>query len=384
MIAFLIQSLDVRGGTHKQFLKLLDYVAAQNEDFCVITKHVDWEKTYPEFRKYSSRIRILEEVTARSRGVLARCKSTIMTRRRLKVLLRDVDVANIHDCGYECLLPAFKGIHTVWQINDLDPAFRVGVFSRVKDSYSKLAIRSIILHGLRYVDGITVNVTKNAERVKKCMHRDAKVLYCGVEPVGLRHDMAVSFGRFDKRKVNLLSSGVWFPYRNYESQVEAVKLLVERGYDVRLSIIGATNLAPGYVQKIERMIAGYGLNDRIEICGMVDEKRFRELHEQADMFLFVNVDQSWGLAVFEAMSCGLPVIVSESVGATEILHDGVDTLFVNPKSPEAIAVKIEALMTDRELYTRISATAAQFHHRYTWDKAYSAPMLGLLKEFAEK
>lgn len=74
------------------------------------------------------------------------------------------------------------------------------------------------------------------------------------------------------------------------------------------------------------------------------------------------------------------MIVSESVGATEILHDGVDSLFVNPKSPEAIAGRIENLMDDRSLYTRISDTASRFHQQYTWDKAYSAPMLKLLKK----
>lgn len=384
MIAFLIFDLNVRGGTHKQFLKLIEYAESQGEPFFIVTRCLDLDKTYPEFRKYADRIRVLEDEPAGSRSVVARCRRTLRMRKRLAAMIKDADVINIHDCGFEFLLPAFKGKRVVWQINDLYYVFLTGVSAGGHLSLRGRAMRSIILHGLKYVDEITVNVTKNAERVKKCMHRDAKVLYCGVEPVGLRHDMAVSFGRFEERRVNLLSSGVWFPYRNYEAQVETVKLLVERGYDVHLSIIGTTNLAPGYVQKIERMIAGYGLNDRIEICGMVDEKRFKELHEQADMFLFVNVDQSWGLAVFEAMSCGLPVIVSESVGATEILHDGVDTLFVNPKSPEAIASKIEALMTDRELYTRISSTAAQFHHQYTWDKAYSATMLGLLKTVAEK
>ena len=380
MIAFLIMNLDVRGGTHKQFLKLIEYTAAQGEPFFIVTRSLDYDKTYPEFRKYSHLIRVLEDEPAGSRSVLARCMRTLRLRKRLAAMVADADVVNIHDCGYECLLPAFKGKRVVWQINDLYYVFKAGVSAGSRLSKAEYALKKIALHGLRYVDEITVNVSKNAERVKTHMHRDAKVLYCGVEPVGIHHDAAQSFERFEGRRVNLLSSGVWFPYRNYEAQVEAVRLMVERGYDVHLSIIGTTHLCPpDYLSRIREMIDAYGLADRVEICGMVDEKRFRELHEQADMFLFVNVDQSWGLAVFEAMSCGLPVIVSESVGATEILHDGVDSIFVNPKSPEAIAAKIESLMADRDLYTRISSTAAQFHHQYTWDKAYSAPMLELLR-----
>lgn len=380
MIAYLINELDVRGGTHKQFLKLIEYTASQGEPFIIVTKKVDLSKTYPEFSRYADAIRVFEEEPQGSRSVVARYMRLLRMRKRLAAIVKEADVVNIHDCGYETLLPAFRGKRVVWQINDLYYVFNAGVSAGTKMTKRNRVLKFIALHGLRYVDEITVNVSKNAGRVKTHMHRDAKVLYCGVEPVGIHHDAEQSFERFEHRRVNLLSSGVWFPYRNYEAQVEAVRLMVERGYDVHLSIIGTTHLCPpDYLSKIKRMIDGYGLAGRVEICGMVDEKRFRELHEQADMFLFVNVDQSWGLAVFEAMSCGLPVIVSESVGATEILHDGVDSVFVNPKSPEAIVEKVESLMSDRDLYTRISSTAAQFHHQYTWDKAYSAPMLKLLR-----
>lgn len=380
MIAYLIMDLDVRGGTHKQFLKLIEYTEAQGEPFFIVTRKLDFDKTYPEFRRYADRIRVLEDEPEGSRSIYARCMRTLRLLRRLAAMIADADVVNIHDCGFECLLPAFKGKRVVWQINDLYYVFQAGVSSGARLPRICQALKAILLYGLRYVDEITVNVTKNAERVRHHMHRDAKVLYCGVEPVGISRDNALSFRRFDSRRVNLLSSGVWFPYRNYEAQVETVRLLVDRGYDVHLKIIGTTHLAEQYADKIRHMISEYGLDDRIEICGMVDEQRFRQLHEQADMFLFVNVDQSWGLAVFEAMSCGLPVIVSESVGATEILHDGVDTIFVNPTSPEDIAAKVETLMSDRDLYTRISSAASQFHHDYTWDKAYSAPMLKLLKK----
>ena len=72
MIAFLIMNLDVRGGTHKQFLKLIEYTAAQGEPFFIVTRSLDYDKTYPEFRKYSHLIRVLEDEPAGSRSVLAR------------------------------------------------------------------------------------------------------------------------------------------------------------------------------------------------------------------------------------------------------------------------------------------------------------------------
>ena len=57
-ILFLIRELDVRGGTHKQLLKLLDYTAKCNIDFAVLTLNVDYEKTYPGFRNHCKRIKV--------------------------------------------------------------------------------------------------------------------------------------------------------------------------------------------------------------------------------------------------------------------------------------------------------------------------------------
>lgn len=378
MIAFLIANLDVRGGTHKQFLKLLEYTEAQGVPFYIITMRVDFDKTYPGFRKYEHLIRIFEREPKTSSNPITRYRRLKRNCRKLAELLKDADVANLHDCGFDGYLSAFADVRTIWQINDLNPAFRTGVAAKNRDSVGKWLSRKLFLHNLKAIDKITVNVTKNAECIREKLHRDAQVLYCGIEPLGISRSVDESLKRFEQKKINLLSSGVWFPYRNYETQVEVVKELLRRGYDVQLDIIGSTQYSPEYHEKIRRMISDGKLDERIRIRGMVDEEEFNRLHSQADIFLFVNVDQSWGLAVFEAMSCALPVIVSESVGATEILHDGVDSIFVDPLSVRDIADKIISLTSDSGKYRQLSATASEFHHNYTWDKAYSSRMLSIL------
>lgn len=377
MIGFIINSLDVRGGTHKQLLKLLEFTEAKGEDFFIVTCNVDFDRTYPEFRKYESRIRLFKEITG-SRGLTHRYGLWKRNCEQLRGLVSDADVINIHDSGFDTWLPAFRKIPTVWQINDLHYSFRQGN-TPGPDNLDKWAKRHIIRYCIKHVDAITVNVSKNADRVRRQLGRKAEVLYCGIEPLGLNSDREATFSRFSDRRINLLSSGVWFPYRNYETQVEAVRLLAEAGWDVRLDIIGSTQYSPHYVDEIKSLIEKYGLQNRITIHGMVDEQKFKELHANADLFLFVNVDQSWGLAVFEAMSCGLPVIVSDSVGATEILHDGIDSICVNPLSATDIADRINELASDRKLYARLSDAGSAFHHRYTWDESYCAPMYRLLQ-----
>lgn len=379
-IAFLIYDINVCGGTHKQLLKLIEYTERQGTDFIIITKKLDFDKTYAGFSKYANRIKVYNyyDFPDIFRHRIIRRLIPAYNRWKLHKMLKGYGIVNIHDNGFEDEYPFLKGKKVYWQINDLPGVFHVGVAASAQDSGWAQYMRNYILKYTREFKEITVNVSKNAERVKECLGRDSHVFYCGVEAVGIKRNIDESIRRFKKRQVNLLSSGVFFPYRNYETQIKVVKMLVEKGYDVKLNIIGDTSRGGEYPQKIQTLIDLNNLHDRITIEGQVDNERFAFLHQKADMFLFINIDQSWGLAVFEAMSCGLPVLVSKSVGATEILNDKENSIFVDPKDDYMISDEIERLINDEEYYRYISNKASKFHKNWTWDKAYCSRMYALM------
>lgn len=379
MIAFLISELNICGGTHKQFLKLLEYTEKRGEDFYIITREVDLNKTYPEFQKYANRIRLFP-FKRKSKSYLRKIWTLYKDIVTLRKLLKPADCVNIHDYGFGLLLPAFYGKKVYWQINDLPSFFRVGIANSSKRTLRDNLLKHYFLLFKGLVTDFSVNVTKNKERIKQTIGRDAHVFYCGIEPVGIERNIQLSLDRFHKKRIHLLSSGVFFPYRNYETQLLVVEKLLQRGVDVHLNIIGSTQLNKAYSDKIMSLIDGKHLGHFVTVCGQVDGKTFKKLHEDSDLFIFINVDQSWGLAVFEAMSCGLPVIVSKSVGATEILSNNENALFVDPMNVDEIIATIIGLMTNEEQYLQIVDVSRNFHNCYTWDKSYSSRMLNLMLE----
>lgn len=57
----------------------------------------------------------------------------------------------------------------------------------------------------------------------------------------------------------------------------------------------------------------------------------------ADIFVLPSLEDGWALAVSEAMACGLPVIVTPSTGASDLVQPGVSGEIVPIRDPRAIA-----------------------------------------------
>jgi len=69
--------------------------------------------------------------------------------------------------------------------------------------------------------------------------------------------------------------------------------------------------------------------------------------------------------VYEAAACGLPVIVSENVGAA--IRDGQDGFIVPICDPEALADRLLRLYRDLALRRSMGQSAHQYVQQFTWD-----------------
>ena len=379
-----VNELNIRGGTHKQVLKLCEYLSKENE-IIIYTRIYEKEKTYPEFQKFNIVTSDIKSTKTRGkmRKYIDKIKDNKIENKIFIDLVSKVDIINIHDCGLARLIKIAKKMNkkVVLQINDMPRYFLEGNAKGQKDNLKNKIKRLIFKKQVKEVDEITVNVTKNKEIVKKCLKREAIVLYCGVD-TNKRLDRHKKI--HNNNKLNLFSSGVFFPYRNYETLVKVINKFVKNNTEIHLDIMGATDWDKEYANSIKKMIIDMKLDKYITIWGQVDDEKYVELHNNADIFLFININQSWGLAVFEAMSCGLPVIVSESVGAIELLKNKENSIIVNPQNIDEIYNEIIKLKDNQEYYKKISDNAFEIVKDFTWDQLYSSKMFELFTKLVEE
>lgn len=102
--------------------------------------------------------------------------------------------------------------------------------------------------------------------------------------------------------------------------IDIWKKVAARQKDAKLAIIGT---GPDYLRnELEAKIKMGGLANSIEILGYLPEDKVYDHLKSAKVFLFTDHEAGWGLAVAEAMSCGLPVVGYDIGILGDIFKDG--------------------------------------------------------------
>ncbi|MEL4245539.1 glycosyltransferase family 4 protein [Shewanella xiamenensis] len=369
-IAIVVSELDIYGGTHKQVIRLCEYLKKEGKDYCLVTGVFDPTKTYREAVTLNI-LSLPKEHISKLPKLLRR----LITQLKIFSLIpKDAKLVNIHDNRLTIvgLLSKITGKKVVWQINDLPPTFSVGNYNGIHSGFIK---RLVFSSWYKFVsnkfDLITVNVSKNKERIKEILNLNAKVIYCGVDSFS-----DVYIEREMTNEINVLSSGVFFRYRNYESLIKSVALSNEklRGEKlVTLDIIGSKKYEPEYALEIEELALSLGV--KLNIHSNVPFDELSAIHRKANLFAFLNLDQSWGLSVFEAATYSLPIILSKSVGAVELLNKSNGTVVVDPIDIEAISEAICSVTSNQSSYCDYSLSAFLDCSTMTWDKMYCEPLI---------
>jgi glycosyltransferase involved in cell wall biosynthesis len=131
--------------------------------------------------------------------------------------------------------------------------------------------------------------------------------------------------------------------KGHRHALAAVRHAVDRGADVTYSIAGS---GPDEAA-IRSEVARLGLGARVRMVGSVGEHEVLALLHSADVF------------VLEAMSCGVPAIVSIIGGTADMITDGVDGHLVSQGDEAAIGERLVRLANAPEERVRLGRAARQ-------------------------
>jgi N-acetyl-alpha-D-glucosaminyl L-malate synthase BshA len=165
--------------------------------------------------------------------------------------------------------------------------------------------------------------------------RDAAQLRGCLAPAGTKVVMHISNFRPVKRATAVVEI-----FARIRRQVPARLVMVGDGPDVA---------------EATRLARALGVGEDVEFLGEQDQ--VVPLLSAADVFLLPSVQESFGLAALEAMSCEVPVVASRVGGLPEVVDDGVTGFLHEPADLDGMAASALRLLTDEGLHRRLAVAA---------------------------
>ncbi|MGA2553166.1 MAG: glycosyltransferase family 4 protein [Smithella sp.] len=123
----------------------------------------------------------------------------------------------------------------------------------------------------------------------------------------------------------------------------------------------------GNIKKYTKMAQNYQIISDVTFTGPVNKEKIIRMYLASDLYIMLSKFDTFGNVVLEAMAAGLPVIISSTVGAKDLVQEGENGFIAdNTSDIDYIAAKI-ALLLDENIRRRMSDAAWQTATQNTWD-----------------
>ena len=154
------------------------------------------------------------------------------------------------------------------------------------------------------------------------------------------------------------------PIKGLLDMIDSVRLMVDRGLNIHLDVCGPTEHMPSYFEQCLTRIVEQGLESVITIRGTV---KVRELLPEFDLFVLPSYNEGLPVVSLETMGAGIPTVSTDVGAVRSVVEDLIVTdegetwdpcgIIIEPGDPAVMADKVQEVISDVDLYERLSLNA---------------------------
>ena len=178
-------------------------------------------------------------------------------------------------------------------------------------------------------------------------------------------------------KICIAHIGSYIARKGIHYSVPALNSILQRFPDVEVSFLGSMTTKDVIMQDFDA-----GLASRIHVTPRYNNVDLPSLLSGHAIHLFPSLSEGFGLAVVEAMACGLAPIVTDIPGPTAIVTNDFDAVLIPPRDQAAIETAIAELITNEDKLNRIRNNAYNTAQQYSWG-AIAKYNLALYEKFMD-
>ncbi|NLT73712.1 MAG: glycosyltransferase family 4 protein [Chloroflexi bacterium] len=162
----------------------------------------------------------------------------------------------------------------------------------------------------------------------------------------------------------VLFVGTLEPRKNIATLLEAWSILVRRDPECPPLVIAGGK--GWFYEELEDRARALGLEDSVRFAGFIPDDDLAGWYAAATLFVFPSLYEGFGFPPLEAMSQGVPVIVSDRSSLPEVVGDA--GLHLPPEEPALWAESIAGLLASPERRRSMRAAGLAQAARFTWEE----------------
>ncbi len=166
----------------------------------------------------------------------------------------------------------------------------------------------------------------------------------------------------EKNNKYILSLCTMEPRKNLPFAIEQFQQFIKKNNITNLDFILAGGQWRKYFNNLDK--SNWGQN--IKILDYVDDEDVENIYRGAEFFVYPSLYEGFGLPVLEAMSCGCPVITSNTSSMPEVLGDC--GILINPNSSEDLLNAYEKYYFDDKFKNDCIQKGLERAKQFSWER----------------
>ena len=164
----------------------------------------------------------------------------------------------------------------------------------------------------------------------------------------------------------LLTTGSYAPHKNLKTLVDAYSQSNLPDKNVGLVMVGpndATGYRIGY-QELASYVQELGIAEKVRLLPSVPLADLVSIYSNSMMFASPSLYEGFGFTPLEAMSCGVPVVASNTTALPEVCENAV--LYANPHDAASFANQFNLLLNDQDLRESLIVAGNRQVLKFDW------------------
>jgi glycosyltransferase involved in cell wall biosynthesis len=167
-----------------------------------------------------------------------------------------------------------------------------------------------------------------------------------------------------RREFRILLASRLSKRKGFKYAIEAFVELFDMYPHIRMQIAGGEGNA---MEELKEQVKNYRLDERVVFTGLYTKEESPKIYNSADVFVMPSLNEGMSNNLLEALASGLPVLMTPTGGAQELVRDGENGYLIKMQDVDSIVEKLKILIENPEICDGFGKASRLIAETMSWE-----------------